>query len=147
VKLRVPLPLTLALAALLSGRVAVASPFNFPRQGAVSAAHNAPQECTGTHNPVPGTRENAPQTHTDKAYVERVLATSRVQLRKQFHGLRRLRVKRRYAEVWTQDASGTPLLTGTVVDYWIVVQLRLVNDCPSGPWFWQGVPLHFIVSP
>jgi hypothetical protein len=105
------------------------------------------RECTGTHNAFPGTRDDAVRAPTDKAYVQQVLATSRRRLRRQFPGVRELRVARRKATVWSSGANGIPTRTGTVVEYRIVVGLRSRSDCPSGPWFWSGVPLEFVTSP
>lgn len=143
------IPLILAVSIALGGSAATVA-----SAGTIASTMDRSaqlRECTGTQNPFPGTRDDNPPTHTDNAYVKRVLAEERHRFKRSFPGLLALRVERRNAEVWTPDANGTLVRTGTIPDYWIVVRLRSRKDCPhgpsaGGPWFWDGVPLEFVAS-
>jgi len=75
---------------------------------------------------------------TNRPRVRRVLATTADRIRAQFAGVRALRVEPRGGMV----TDGTIL--HPVDDFWIVVELRSIRDCPGRTTFLKGVPLRFV---
>jgi hypothetical protein len=75
---------------------------------------------------------------TDKSRVRAVLAAGANHIRAQFSGVQSLRVEPRGGMV----RAGAIL--DPVDDYWIVVELRSTQYCPSRPSFLRGVPLRFV---
>jgi len=100
-------------------------------------------ECASARNPRFGQGDGLPpKGYTDRAYVEQTLRTSRKALKKQFPEITGLRIAPRNGQVWSRDSNGD-VVVEQLHDYWIEARVASVENCPTSPFSWGGVPVEF----
>ena len=102
-------------------------------------------ECPHARQPLQSSPDALPRLgETTYDRVAQVATSEEPRIRTHFRGGVSLSVEPRNGQVWNRE-HGT-IVTLDVNNYWLVVQVRSLRDCPNRPWAWDGIPVRFVVQ-